>query len=387
MLLASKSWHSRLPALGGGALLASVIACSDTGNDAERVTAGAPSETASQSASSSADGQAPAPQNQPAVGPSAPTSPALDPSQNGGASTSGGGSANAGGSNGGSTATSGTGGTSAGGVQGETPTAGTGPTDSNGGVGGLPNGGNGNGGNGGALNGNGGALNGGAPATGGSPANGGAPVDDGRGPRAPTSGSIEVLYDGNGFAAWTPLEPGLNEVNWVENAAEGWMEVTPTYTNHIVTNDDNLHRDIFLHLEFRSPDEDPAQTGQDRGNSGIYLQSRYEVQILDSYGNAPGLDTCGAIYEVSVPLVSACNPAEEWNVYEISFTAPTFEGGQKVANARITAWLNDQLVQDDVPVPGPTRAGAEGEPDEALPLYLQDHGDTVRFRNIWWIRL
>lgn len=389
MWLACKSWHMRLPALGGGALLASVIACSDTDNDAGPVTASTPTETTSQSSSGpSMGGQAPAPQSQPTVGPSAPSSPAapaLDPSQNGGASTSGGGFANAGGSNGGNTAASGAGGTSPGGAQGQTPTAGAGPTDSNGGLGGLPSSGSGGNGNGGAGNSN--AGNGGSTATGGSLANGGAPVDDGRGPRAPTTGSIEVLYDGNGFDAWTPLEPGLTEVNWLENGAEGWMEVTPTYTNHIVTNDDNLHRDIFLHLEFRSPNEDPAQMGQDRGNSGIYLQSRYEVQILDSYGNAPGLDTCGAIYELSVPLVNACNPAEEWNTYEISFTAPTFEGGQKVADARITAWLNDQLVQDDVPVPGPTRAGEAGEPDQPLPLYLQDHGDTVRFRNIWWIRL
>ncbi len=214
----------------------------------------------------------------------------------------------------------------------------------------------------------------------------GALPDDGRGPHAPVEGSIEVLYDGHGFANWEPLDRALSEVNWREDSVEGSMEVTPTYSNHIVTNAEQLHRDVFLHIEFRSPNE-PGQTGQDRGNSGIYLQSRYEMQVLDSEGRPPEIDGCGAVYKVSLPLVNACKPAEEWNVYEIDFKAPRFEAGQKVANARITAWINDQLVQDDTEVPGPTQAGQAGEPDAPQPLYLQDHGDLVRYRNVWWIRL
>ncbi len=209
-------------------------------------------------------------------------------------------------------------------------------------------------------------------------------VDDGRGPHAPTTGEIVVLYDGNGFDAWEPFD-GSMTVTWVENRDEGWMEVRPTGSNSIVTNEQNLHQDVFLHLEFRSPNEGPDQTGQNRGNSGVYLQSRYELQVLDSYGRPPEEDGCGAIYKVSVPLVNACNPAEEWNVYEIDFTAPRFENGSKVDNARITAWLNDQLIQEDVEVPGPTEAGGAGEPEGPHPLYLQDHSDTVRYRNIWWI--
>jgi hypothetical protein len=196
---------------------------------------------------------------------------------------------------------------------------------------------------------------------------------------------MEVLYDGNGFDAWQAAAGG-GAVSWLEDAGEGYMEVAPTYSNHIVTKQEHQHRDVFLHVEFWSPDEPDNQMGQDRGNSGIYLQSRYEVQVLDSFGRGPELDGCGAIYQVSAPLVNACNPAEQWNVYEIDFTAPRFDGGQKTANARVTVWLNDQLVQDDVEIPGPTQAGEAGESDAAYPLYLQDHGDAVRYRNIWWIR-
>ena len=213
----------------------------------------------------------------------------------------------------------------------------------------------------------------------------GGPSADGRGEHAPSEGAIEVLYDGTGFDAWEPFNQGMAEVDWQENPEEGWMQVTPTGSNHIVTDADHLHEDVFLHIEFRSPNEPADQTGQQRGNSGIYLQSRFELQVLDSYGRPPEIDGCGAIYQVSVPLVNACRPAEEWNVYEIDFTAPRYQDSVKVENARVTAWLNDQLVQDDVEVPEPTQAGVSGEPLGPQPLYLQDHGDLVRYRNIWWI--
>jgi hypothetical protein len=213
----------------------------------------------------------------------------------------------------------------------------------------------------------------------------GATPDDGRGPRAPQTGEIVVLYDGDGFDAWRPLDESLTEVDWNENRDEGWMEVVSTRTNHIVTNDDHLHQDVFLHIEYWCPNEGPDQTGQDRGNSGIYLQSRFEMQVLDSYGRPPEIDGCGAIYGVSAPLVSACHPAEEWNVYEIDFTAPRYEGAMKVSSARITAWLNGELVQDDTEVDAPTASAVPGEPIGPQPLYLQDHLDTVRYRNLWWI--
>jgi hypothetical protein len=115
------------------------------------------------------------------------------------------------------------------------------------------------------------------------------------------------------------------------------------------------------------------------------LQSRFEMQVLDSYGRPPEIDGCGAVYGVSAPLVSACNPPEEWNVYEIDFSAPRYQAGAKVSNARVTAWLNGQLVQDDLEIEGPTASAVAGEPIGPQPLYLQDHLDAVRFRNIWWI--
>ncbi len=290
-----------------------------------------------------------------------PAEPTASEPVSGGAGGSGGAASGAGGQ-GGTSSQLGEGGTSTE-AAGGAPGGGSGGSIAAGGVGGEPS----------------------EVAAGGAGGTDGTVVDDGRGPHAPTTGEIVVLYDGSGFDAWEPYNQGLSEVNWTEYPDEGSMEVMPTGGNHIVTNEANWHQDVFLHIEFASPDESADQTGQNRGNSGIYLQSRYELQVLDSYGRPPEIDGCGAIYKVSAPLVNACMPASEWNTYEIDFTAPRFENGTKIENARVTAWLNDQLVQDDVDVPGPTEAGVAGESEGPHPLYLQDHSDTVRYRNIWWI--
>lgn len=141
-------------------------------------------------------------------------------------------------------------------------------------------------------------------------------------------------------------------------------------------------QDFRLHVEFRVPHR-PDATGQDRGNSGVYLQKRYEVQILDSYGMAAEIDGCGAIYRQRMPSVNACLPPLAWQTYDIEFTAARFdEEGRKTSNARITVVHNGVVIHNDVELLSKTGAG-QPEGAHALPILFQDHGNPVVFRNIW----
>jgi hypothetical protein len=141
--------------------------------------------------------------------------------------------------------------------------------------------------------------------------------------------------------------------------------------------------DTTYHLEFRLPFM-PSGTGQARANSGFYVQGRYEIQILDSFG-LPGLDNeCGGIYHAAKPAVNMCYPPLSWQTYDVVFTAPRFRGGEKVENARITVRHNGVIVQDNLTLAGPTPGGVIKGEGETGPIYLQNHGgDPVRFRNIW----
>jgi hypothetical protein len=142
-------------------------------------------------------------------------------------------------------------------------------------------------------------------------------------------------------------------------------------------------KDCTLHLEFRLPFT-PKGRGQDRGNSGCYMQGRYEAQILDSFGLEAKDNEAGGIYEISAPKVNMCLPPMSWQTYDIDFTAPRFDAsGKKLQNARMTVRFNGVLVQKDVEVPGPTRAAIQKESPEPGPLWLQEHNHPVRFRNIW----
>jgi type 1 glutamine amidotransferase len=141
--------------------------------------------------------------------------------------------------------------------------------------------------------------------------------------------------------------------------------------------------DFRLHLEFRVPVHPPADEGQARGNSGLYLQDRYEIQILDSYGLEAKADDCGAIYAKKPPLVNACRKPGAWQSYDVAFKAARFqEGGKKTANARATVWQNGLRIHDDVEIDGPT-GGGEPESPDSRPIRLQDHGNLVSFRNVW----
>lgn len=140
---------------------------------------------------------------------------------------------------------------------------------------------------------------------------------------------------------------------------------------------------FHLHVEFRVPYM-PKAKGQGRGNSGVYVQGRYEVQVLDSYGLKSKNNDCGGIYTVAAPLVNACKAPTVWQSYDIHFTAPKCEDGKKVSNARMTVYHNGVLIHKDVDInTNNTRAGLGGDPCKPGPIMFQDHGNPVQYRNIW----
>ncbi|EGX56646.1 large, multifunctional secreted protein [Streptomyces zinciresistens K42] len=143
------------------------------------------------------------------------------------------------------------------------------------------------------------------------------------------------------------------------------------------------YQDFRLHVEFRVPKLPDDVTGQNRGNSGVYLQDRYEVQILDSFGDTTlADDEAGAIYQKKAPDINAATAPETWQTYDITFRAARFDGsGAKTQDARVTVVWNGRTIHDGVAINGPTGGGAPEGPS-AGPIRLQDHGNAVRFRNI-----
>ena len=194
----------------------------------------------------------------------------------------------------------------------------------------------------------------------------------------PPKGAV-VLFDGKTPAKWKLVDGGATQVNG---------------TGNIITKEKFDGR-FKLHVEFRVPHM-PKTTGQGRGNSGVYVQGRYEVQVLDSYGLDSKDNDCGAIYEVSKPLLNACKAPAVWQAYDIEFTAPKCEGGKITEPAHITVYQNGVKIQDDTrlarknkegkeEVVTNTRAGLGGDPCQPGPIMLQDHGNPVQFRNVWLV--
>jgi hypothetical protein len=143
--------------------------------------------------------------------------------------------------------------------------------------------------------------------------------------------------------------------------------------------------DFHMHLEFRTPYM-PQARGQGRGNSGVYIQQRYEVQILDSFG-LDGVDNeCGGLYTQTAPSVNMCLPPLTWQTYDIWFTAAQWasDGKTKVANARITVLHNGVPIHSRREITAKT-GGGKVEGPEDFPINLQDHGNPVTFRNIWLV--
>ena len=149
----------------------------------------------------------------------------------------------------------------------------------------------------------------------------------------------------------------------------------------------NNFRDYRLHLEFRTPFV-PKALGQGRGNSGVYHQGRYETQVLDSFGFDNEGNTCGAIYGVKPADFNACLPPLQWQTYDVEFTAARWDSdGKKISDAKLSVWLNGFPVHRNQNVPGSTTAAPVNENPSVGPLYLQDHGNPVGYRNIWLVPL
>ncbi|MEW4527815.1 family 16 glycoside hydrolase [Maioricimonas sp. JC845] len=188
----------------------------------------------------------------------------------------------------------------------------------------------------------------------------------------PPSDAI-VLFDGTDLSQWKGGE------NWT--LEDGYGICGGTITSK------QAFGDCQLHVEFASPSE-VESSGQGRGNSGIYLMGRYELQILDSYENGTYFDgQCGSIYKQRPPMVNACRPPGEWQTYDIIFKGPRFgEDGALTSPATITVLQNGVLIQDHFELQGgtsyyrPPEYTAHGP---RAPLSIQYHNDAVRFRNIW----
>jgi len=199
---------------------------------------------------------------------------------------------------------------------------------------------------------------------------------------APPPAGAVGLFEGKNVKNWVQLDKNgkTKKVQW--KIVDGAMEVTPE-TGSIITK--RKFNDFKLHLEFRTPFM-PKASGQKRGNSGVYLQGRYEIQILDSYGLEGRDNECGGIYKVSVPLANMCAPPMQWQTFDITFHAARFDKtGNKIKNARVTVMQNGLKIHDNVELPGPTAGGLGGQEDQPGGIYLQDHKDPVQFRNIWLV--
>ena len=151
---------------------------------------------------------------------------------------------------------------------------------------------------------------------------------------------------------------------------------------------DETFTDAYVHVEFKIPDM-PDATGQGKGNSGVYVQGRYEIQVLDSYGfKVPGKGDCGAIYDQFAPLVNACKPALQWQSYDIIFRAPRVDASGKVTErTRMMVLQNETVIQNNAELPGPTGGAIDDKVGDPGPLLLQDHGNPVQYRNVWLVHL
>jgi len=206
-------------------------------------------------------------------------------------------------------------------------------------------------------------------------------VDPGpeRPPVPPPSDAI-VLFDGKDLSQWR--SPDGTPAKWV--VRDGYMEVAAG-TGSIVTA--RGFGDMQLHIEWATPTP-PKGEGQERGNSGVFLMTHYEIQVLDSYHNETYADgQAGAVYGQTPPLVNASRPPGQWQTYDIIFHRPRFASDGTVRDsARVTVLHNGVLVQDNTIISGWTvhakRARYEPHPDR-LPLFLQDHGNPTRYRDVW----
>ena len=190
-----------------------------------------------------------------------------------------------------------------------------------------------------------------------------------------------ILFDGKNFDNWQSADGGA--VKWT--LKDGAMTVVAG-AKEIRTKKE--FGDFQLHIEWRSPAEvNPAKTSQGRGNSGIFLQGRYELQVLDNYNNKTYANgQASSIYKQHPPLVNACRKPGEWQTYDVIYTAPRFNAdGRAILPAYVTVIHNGVVTQNHTAIAGPTEyiGLPVYKPHDKGPITLQDHGDLVSFRNIW----
>ncbi len=214
----------------------------------------------------------------------------------------------------------------------------------------------------------------------------------------PSAQSIKVLFGGTKEDM---------EANWLQNGKPAHWKIEDGAM--VSVGGDLVTKEKFtnyqMHIEFRVPYM-PDKKGQGRGNSGVFMQSRYEIQVLDSYGiKEPGTGDCGAVYHQSGPLVNACKPPLQWQTYDIAFRCPRYDSSDPtklLEPARVTVVQNGIVVQNDQVITGlthivtPPKNPPPADPKAPVkpaalpedlstpgPLRLQYHGNTVAFRNIW----
>jgi hypothetical protein len=189
-----------------------------------------------------------------------------------------------------------------------------------------------------------------------------------------------ILFDGKDLSQWE--KEGGSEAKW--KIEKDYMEAVAK-AGSIRTK--KPFGNCQLHIEWQSP-EKVTGSSQGRGNSGIFLMSRYELQVLDSYENETYADgQAASIYGQYPPLVNVCRKPGEWQSYDVSFLRPIFdESGKCIRPARITMLHNGVVVQNNIEIQGATahkQKAAYSRHEDKLPISIQDHGNPVRFRNIW----
>ena len=203
-----------------------------------------------------------------------------------------------------------------------------------------------------------------------------APSVDTTPPQAvPTAPGLKVLFGGTQADMESNWLQGSKPAHWkIEEGAMvsvgGDIATKEKFTNY------------QLHIEFRVPYM-PDKKGQGRGNSGVFMQGRYEIQVLDSYGiKEPGTGDCGAVYHQSAPLVNACKPPLQWQTYDVTYHKAVRDGDKITKKARVTVLLNSVPIIEDAEI-NPTPGGTGAKEGEDGALLLQDHGNDVQYRNIW----
>ena len=189
------------------------------------------------------------------------------------------------------------------------------------------------------------------------------------------------LLNGQDVSNWTKRDGSPAE--WL--VEDGILKVVPKKGDIMSV---ETFGDHYLHLEFRCPDM-PEATGQAKGNSGVFLLGRYEIQVLDSFGWAkPGKGDCGAIYNQFAPLSNGCRKPTEWQTYDVAFRiARLDESGNVRERVRLTVFHNGICIHNNIELPGVTGAPLDTKEGVPGPLLLQDHGDLVQYRNVWVVPL